>query len=175
MVKPKSCISCSRECEGMNPHTPKWAPTLGVGVPMDSQIFKEWLHESKPIRLKSFLHHWKYLGTYMSKMGLHDPFGYLKHKLWPKEGLGVKLLIRFLTTKSQELPWFPYVQVACYIPLESSWRGIQLCFRPHFNQRSAYKVMGLQSHKSPNFENFRTPTWESRDKMTFGCWPCGQA
>jgi len=27
------------ECEGMNPHTPKWAPTLGVGVPMDSRIF----------------------------------------------------------------------------------------------------------------------------------------
>ncbi len=24
-------------------------------------------------------------------MGSHDPFGYLKHKLWPKEGLGVKL------------------------------------------------------------------------------------
>jgi hypothetical protein len=24
------------ECEGMNPHTPKWAPTLGVGVLMDS-------------------------------------------------------------------------------------------------------------------------------------------
>jgi len=31
------------ECEGMNPHTPKWAPTLGVGVPMDFQIFKEQL------------------------------------------------------------------------------------------------------------------------------------
>jgi hypothetical protein len=28
------------ECEGMNPHTPKWAPILGVGVLMDSQIFK---------------------------------------------------------------------------------------------------------------------------------------
>jgi hypothetical protein len=25
----------------------------------------------------------------MSKMGLHGPFGYLKHKLWPKEGRGV--------------------------------------------------------------------------------------
>jgi hypothetical protein len=24
------------ECEGMNPHTPKWTPTLGVGVLMDS-------------------------------------------------------------------------------------------------------------------------------------------
>ncbi len=23
----------------------------------------------------------------MFKMGLHDPFGYFKHKLWPKEGL----------------------------------------------------------------------------------------
>jgi len=22
----------------------------------------------------------------MSKMGLHDPFGHMKHKLWPKEG-----------------------------------------------------------------------------------------
>ncbi len=29
------------ECEGMNPHTPKWAPTLGIGVPKDSRIFKE--------------------------------------------------------------------------------------------------------------------------------------
>jgi hypothetical protein len=28
-----------------------------------------------------------------SKMGLHDPFGYLKHKLRPKERPGVKLPI----------------------------------------------------------------------------------
>jgi len=26
-------------------------------------------------------------------MGLHDPFGHLKHKLWPKEGLGVKFIV----------------------------------------------------------------------------------
>jgi hypothetical protein len=29
----------------------------------------------------------------MSKMGLHDPFRHIKHKLWPKEGPGVKLAI----------------------------------------------------------------------------------
>jgi hypothetical protein len=29
----------------------------------------------------------------MNKMGSHDPFGYLKHKLWPKEGPAVKLTI----------------------------------------------------------------------------------
>jgi hypothetical protein len=45
------------ECERMNPHTPKWAPTLGVGVPMDSQIFREQLQGSKPMRLKHSLYH----------------------------------------------------------------------------------------------------------------------
>jgi hypothetical protein len=42
----------------------------------------------------------------MSRMGLHDSFGHLKHKLWPKERLGVKLPIWPLTTKSQESPQF---------------------------------------------------------------------
>jgi len=101
----------------MNPHTHKWAHILGVGVPMDSRIFKEQLQGSKPIGLKSFLYHWKSLGTQMSKMGSHDPFGHLKHKLWPKERSIIKLAIWLPTTKSQESPWFPCVQVACDIPL----------------------------------------------------------
>jgi hypothetical protein len=29
----------------------------------------------------------------MFKMGSHDPFRFLKHELWLKEGLGVKLAI----------------------------------------------------------------------------------
>jgi hypothetical protein len=29
----------------------------------------------------------------MSEMDSHDPFEYLKHKLWPKERLGVKVSI----------------------------------------------------------------------------------
>ncbi len=32
-----------RKCEGMNPHIPKGASTLGIGVPMDFRIFKQWL------------------------------------------------------------------------------------------------------------------------------------
>jgi hypothetical protein len=31
------------------------------------------------------------------------------------------------------------MQVACHILLESFQRGLQLCFRPHINQRSAYR------------------------------------
>jgi hypothetical protein len=38
----------------------------------------------------------------MSKMGSHDPFGHLKHKLWSKERLRVKLAIWLPITKSQE-------------------------------------------------------------------------
>jgi hypothetical protein len=30
-----------RECEGMNPHTPKGGFTMGVEVSLDSQIFRE--------------------------------------------------------------------------------------------------------------------------------------
>jgi hypothetical protein len=42
----------------------------------------------------------------MSKMGLHVPFGYFKHKLWPKERPGFKLPIWLPTTKSWESPDF---------------------------------------------------------------------
>jgi hypothetical protein len=86
----------------------------------------------------------------MSKMSSHDPFGHLKHKLWPKEGLQVKLAIWLLTIKSQESTWFLCMQVTWNIPLKSSQRGLQLCFRPHLNRRSAHKVRG------PQLGNLRT-------------------
>ncbi len=34
-------LESERKCEGMNPHTPKGASTLKVGVPVDSQMFRE--------------------------------------------------------------------------------------------------------------------------------------
>jgi len=38
----------ARECEGISPHTPKGTPTLGVGIPIDSRMFKEQLQGPKP-------------------------------------------------------------------------------------------------------------------------------
>jgi hypothetical protein len=137
----------------MNTHTPKWAPILGVGVPVDSWIFKEWLQGSKPIGLGSSLYHWKTLKTYMFKVLSHEPFGHLKQKLWPKERSGVKLAISLPTTKSRESTIFLCLQVTCDIPL-----------KPHLNRRSAHKVMRPQSHKSPNFGNFGTPIGRPRTK-----------
>jgi len=47
----------ARKCEGIDPHTPKGTPTLGIEVPMDSRMFKERLQGSKPNELKSSLYH----------------------------------------------------------------------------------------------------------------------
>ncbi len=69
MVQTKSAAQESHsprsvgECEGMSPHTRKWAPILGVGVSMDSQIFKEQFQGSNFIGLKSYLYYWKSLET----------------------------------------------------------------------------------------------------------------
>ncbi len=82
-----------RKCEGVNSHTPKATPTLGDGVTVDSRNFIEQFWGSKLNGLWRSLYHWKALGTQISKMGSHFSFGHLKHKLWPKEGLGVKLAI----------------------------------------------------------------------------------
>jgi hypothetical protein len=138
-------------------------------------MFREQLKGSKLNGLRSSLNHWKYIETNMSKMGSHRRFGHLKHKLWPKERPGVKLAVWLPTTKSQESTRFPCVQVACDIFLEISQQGIQFCFKPQLHWRSAHKVMGLQSHKRPNFGNFGIPIWESRDKMSFWCGPHGEA
>ncbi len=74
----------------------------------------------------------------------------------PKERSKVKLTIWLSTTKSQESPRFPCMQVACNILLKRSWRGLQLCFRTHLNHRFTHKVMGPQNRENPNFGNFRS-------------------
>jgi hypothetical protein len=86
-------------------------------------------------------------------MGSHNPFGHLKHKLWLKKGPGIKLAVRLPTTKSRESTRLPCVQVVCDIALESSRRGLQICFKYHLNQRSACKVMGPHYRRSPNSQD----------------------
>jgi hypothetical protein len=66
-----------QENEGMNVHTPKWSPTLRVGVPMESHFFRKPFQGSNFIELKSFVYHWKALETKIFKMGSHDPFEYI--------------------------------------------------------------------------------------------------
>jgi len=46
-----------RKCEGMNPHTPKATPTLGDGVLIDFQNFREGFQRSKLNDLWRSLYH----------------------------------------------------------------------------------------------------------------------
>jgi len=50
-------LGSARECEGIDPHTPKGTPTLGVGVLVDSQIFRRRLQGEKLDGLRSSLYH----------------------------------------------------------------------------------------------------------------------
>jgi hypothetical protein len=73
---------------------------------MDSQIFKEWLQGSKLIRLRSFLYHWELLERRCLKWARITLLDNLKHKLWSKEGPGVKMSIWLPTSKVKNRPDF---------------------------------------------------------------------
>jgi hypothetical protein len=92
----------------------------------------------------------------MYKMGSHDPFGFLKHKLWPKERSRVKLPIWLPTIKSHESPRFPCVQVACHISLKIFRQGLQFCFRT-----SLQSEVCTQSYGPP--KSWESQVWEFRD------------
>ncbi len=110
----------------------------------------------------------------MSKMGSHDPFGHLQHKLWQKETMGVK--IDSLTPDHKKLGIDRTFMRAGGMQhvIGHFRRKLQLCFRPHLDRRSEYEIIAPQNCESVNLRNFRTPLWESRDKKPFGCGPCGE-
>jgi hypothetical protein len=110
----------------------------------------------------------------MSKMASHEPFKHMQPKLWPKDGLGVKLAIWLPTTKSQESTSSRRLQKECDGALESSQGELQLWLRPHSNQRSEPGVMSVQSPRSLTRDSFGTLPWESREKVPFGCGSRGE-
>jgi hypothetical protein len=79
--------------------------------------------------------------------------------------------IWLLTRKSRESTRFTWLQTTCHIPLESSWRELQLCFRLHFDPKSARKVMGLQSPGNHNCRDFGSPAGVSGEKSHLDVGP----
>jgi hypothetical protein len=53
--------------------------------------------------------------------------------------------------------------------LESSRRELQLWFRLRPDPSSGRGAMTIQSPETPTPDSFETPTWESREKESFGC------
>jgi hypothetical protein len=104
----------------------------------------------------------------MSKMALHESFGHLQPKLWAKERSWVKLAIWLPTTKSWESTRSRRAMGECDMALESSRGELQDWFRPRPYRRLRREVMMAQSLGSPNWDNFETPPWESRDRQPLG-------
>jgi hypothetical protein len=102
----------------------------------------------------------------MSKMGSNNPFGHMQHKLWPKKRSGVKLVIWLPTTESWESTRSLCVQAACDMPWKSSWRGLQLQFKPHCDRRSTPEVIVPQSCGTTNFGDFGIPRTKSHSNAT---------
>jgi hypothetical protein len=92
----------------------------------------------------------------MSKMGLHDPFGHLQHKLWQKEkskinsifvhANGMRYIVGKLSTK-----------VTTLLQTSSQSKVWAISYGPTKLQES-------------NLSSFGTPLWESRDKKAIWMW-----
>jgi len=163
------CFPTLREVWGRHSYSRKW----NLGVLWDSRKFKTQLQESKHLALRCSLYYGTGLEVYMSKMASHELFGHMQHKLWLKEGLRAKLIVWLPTTKSWESIRSCCVQVECNTPLKSSQGVLQVCFKPRPNWRSKREGMNAQSLRSPNWDSFETPFWESRKKVSFEC-ECGE-
>jgi hypothetical protein len=171
----------SRECEGMNPHTPKWTPMLGVA--------ESWSPKRTPETSESNLRG----QISMACCAIYINGKLLKRRclkwariahldIWnisydqkkgresnSRESVPGVCQFGLPTTKSRESTRNTWLQTTCDISLESFRRELQLCFRSHFDPRSARKVMGLQNPRSPAGRDFGTPGRESREKEPFGC------
>jgi hypothetical protein len=104
-------------------------------------------------------------------MGLHDPFGHLKHKLWPKEGPRVKLPIWLLTIKSRESPWFP----CCRLCVKYLWKAFDQGYNFASNLtsvRGLHTKLGLPKSRESQFREFQDSQLESPEtKWHLGVGP----
>jgi hypothetical protein len=78
----------------------------------------------------------------MFEMSSHCSFGHLKHKLWPKERLRIRLPVWLPTIKSQESTQYTCLHRVCNIPFESSWQKLQLSSDRTFIEGLLVKIWG---------------------------------
>ncbi len=97
----------------------------------------------------------------MSKMGSHEPFEHMQHKLRQKERSGIDLTLMCADGMWQTIGKF--LMRATTLLQTSSQLEV---WAKNYNPAKL---------ESPNRGNFGTPPWESRDKKPFECRCRGEA
>jgi hypothetical protein len=184
-TKARACKGAGQESHFMLPRVQEsgreWTPTLPSELPL-WELESQWTFKYSegnckekisldwkfPYNIKNLLEH------RCLKWALMMHLNTLKTSYGQKKGQESNCQFDCWTLKVNNCSNFLACRWCATYCWKNSQQRIQLCFRPHLNWRFACKVMGLQSFESPNFGNFEIPTWESRDKMTFGCWSRGQ-
>jgi len=146
----------SLECEGMNQHIPKWTIILGVGILMESWIFKEIFLGLKFIGSNSSLYHQKdpetriymtHLSTvsisYGQKKGRESKCQFYSHPL--KVGNCFEIIVNSKILNKDYNFTLDFISI----------KGLNNKLRPSKVSRVPSRILGF-------------PTWESRDKMTCG-------
>jgi hypothetical protein len=147
-----------------------WSPTLGKSEDLESSGTPECSEFDSKAQNTS---HWGVLGVIGKVLKC-------RYRKWPRIGhldicrpsYGQKKGLP--TIKSRESTSFQPLNWKCDTSLERWRRGLQVWFRPRCDQTSQSGVMSSQSPGTPPGTvsgQFRTPTWESREKEPFGCSP----
>jgi hypothetical protein len=161
------------ECEGLSPHTPKWTPTLGVGVLMDFKNFRGRLQGSKLIRLKknytieNFLKRRCLKWVCMTHLGtLNISYGQNKSQESNCQFDSRPLKVR----NSPDL-------LASRCRVTYHWKYLNKDYNVVLNLTSIgslhKKLWASKVTKGPILRILGLPTWESHGKITFGCRPHG--
>ncbi len=156
-------------CEGMNPHTPSGLPLWELESQWTSKSSKSNCKGQNSLDWRIFYTIKKLLKHKFLKWACKCHLSTWNTSYGQKKGQESNCQFESRPLKVRNRPDL----LACKWHVTYYWKaldgGYNVYFKPHFNRRSTHKVMDLQSYKSPNFENFETPTRESRNKMTFGC------
>jgi hypothetical protein len=139
-----------RECEGMNPHIPKWAPTLGVGVSMDFQIFKWQFQGLKLIGLESFLDCWNLLERKCLKCTHMIHLITLNINYGQKKGWESNCQFDFRPLKVENRPDLLMCRWHATYHLKALDKDYNFSFYLTLIGGLQKKVISFQSHSSPN-------------------------
>jgi len=107
--------------------------------------------------------------------GLAWPIWTSKTQVMPKEGSGVKLPIWLPSIKKSRIDPISLCVGGVWHIVEKLLMRATILLQTSFQSEVSTQSYGPQSCRNPNFENFKTPIWESQDKMSFGCEPRGKA